>query len=58
MKKFFSLLILITMFSLSFTGQTPARIVSPEVQPDRHVTFRFRAPNAVKVEVAIEGQSS
>jgi enterochelin esterase-like enzyme len=58
MKKFFSLLILITMFSLSFTGQTPAPIVSPEVQPDRHVTFRFRAPNAVRVEVAIEGQSS
>src|SRR6266404_8568320 len=58
MKKFFSLLILITMFSVSFTGQTPARIVSPEVQPDRHVTFRLRAPNAIKVEVAIEGQSS
>ena len=29
----------------------PPRLVSPEVQSDNRVTFRFRAPNAVKVTV-------
>lgn len=33
-----------------------ARIVSPEVHPDRKVTFRFRAPNALKVSVGVEGK--
>lgn len=33
-------------------------IASPEVHPDRTVTFRLRALNALKVEVGIEGQSS
>lgn len=37
-------------------GQAPARIVSPEVQPDGRVTFRFMAPNAAKVELGLEGQ--
>jgi len=34
-------------------GQTPPppRLVSPEVQSDNRVTFRFRAPNAQKVTV-------
>lgn len=50
-------------FVCSFLGtaallaQPPAqtRIISPEVQPDHTVTFRFRAPNAQKVEVSREG---
>jgi enterochelin esterase-like enzyme len=31
-----------------------ARIVSPEVHPDRTVTFRLKAPKAEKVEVGVE----
>jgi enterochelin esterase family protein len=42
--------------SLSVFAQPPVRIVSPEVQSDGHVTFRFAAPNAQKVQLAIEGQ--
>ncbi len=41
-----------------FAQQPPAPIVSPEVQPDHRVTFRFRDPNAQKVEVAIEGRTA
>ena len=37
-------------------AQPRARVISPEVQSDGHVTFRFPAPNAAKVEVTIEGQ--
>jgi len=44
--------------SFAAFAQPPAGIVSPEVQSDGHVTFRFRAPNAIKVEVAIEGQTT
>jgi enterochelin esterase-like enzyme len=43
-------------FSLCTLGQAPARIISPDVQSDGHVTFRFSAPNAAKVEITIEGQ--
>jgi enterochelin esterase-like enzyme len=46
------------LLSLSAFAQPPAQIVSPEVQSDAHITFRLRAPNAVKVEVAIEGQGT
>jgi enterochelin esterase-like enzyme len=35
--------------------QPPASVVSPEVHPDGSVTFRFRAPNAVDVKLALEG---
>ncbi len=35
--------------------QPPASVVSPEVHPDGGVTFRFRAPNAVDVKLALEG---
>jgi enterochelin esterase family protein len=35
--------------------QAPKPIVSPEVQPDNRVTFRFRAPNAKEVLLAREG---
>jgi enterochelin esterase family protein len=43
--------------SVSILAQLPP-LVSPEVQPDDHVIFRFRAPNALKVELEIEGQSA
>lgn len=33
----------------------PPPLVSPEVRADNRVTFRFRAPNAKEVSVAIEG---
>jgi enterochelin esterase family protein len=33
----------------------PAPVQSPEVHPDRRVTFRFRAPNAEEVFLAREG---
>lgn len=43
---------------LSFTiawAQAPAPLISPEVHPDRRVTFRLNAPNAQKVELRREG---
>jgi enterochelin esterase-like enzyme len=41
---------------VSMTDSTvQARIISPEVHPDRTVTIRYRAPGATKVEVGIEG---
>ena len=43
--------------SITLMAQVPTHVVSPEVQPDGHVTFRFIESNAVKVEVSIEGQS-
>lgn len=33
-------------------GSRPAPFVSPEVHPDRKVTFRFQAPDAKKVELS------
>src|SRR5437879_5838997 len=35
--------------------QPPPAVISPEVGPQRRVTFRFRDPNAKEVKVAIEG---
>lgn len=53
------LLIAPVLFLLGSTvlAQPPAPIVSPEVQSDGHVTFRLSAPNAAKVQLAIEGQT-
>ena len=48
-----------TLFSaiLASAQQTPpAPIVSPEVQSDNRVTFRFRDPNAQKVDLQLEGR--
>jgi enterochelin esterase-like enzyme len=42
--------------STTILAQMPARLVSPELQSDGQVTFRFRSPNAVKVELSLEGQ--
>jgi len=44
--------------SISMLAQRPPAIVSPEVQADGRVIFRFADPNAMKVEVEIEGQST
>lgn len=50
------LVLLGCMATLSTSAEpTQARIVSPEVHPDRTVTFRLRATNAQKVEVGVEG---
>ncbi len=48
------------LFSLAVStparAQQPTRIVSPQVNADRSVTFRFRDPNAKEVVVALEGR--
>jgi enterochelin esterase-like enzyme len=45
-------------FASSLFAQTsPGPAVSPEVQPDNRVTFRFRAPNAKDVALSLEGAS-
>ena len=46
---------LVVISGIAF-AQPPAHIISPEVESDGRVTFRFRSPNAAKVEVEIEGQ--
>lgn len=52
----FCILCWVVVASISAAGQPPERIVSPEVQPDGRVTFRFQSPSAQKVEVEIEGE--
>jgi enterochelin esterase-like enzyme len=44
-------------FAAAFGQTLPAPVVSPEVQPDNRVTFRFRAPNAKEVTLSLEGAS-
>src|SRR5437763_7096212 len=39
----------------SLAQAPPAPVVSPDVQSDKRVTFRFRAPNAKEVAVSLEG---
>ena len=48
------LLLALTGLAITASAQQPP-IVSPEVQSDDHVTFRFRSPNAQKVELQLEG---
>jgi enterochelin esterase-like enzyme len=52
--------IVCAVVSLSFTAlaQQPPAIISPEVQSDGHVTFRFADPNALKVDLELEGQKT
>ncbi len=38
-----------------FSQERPHPVVSPEVSSDRHVTFRFRDPNAKQVRLSLEG---
>jgi enterochelin esterase family protein len=51
-------LCMVVSLPISAIAQRPPAIVSPEVQADGRVTFRFADPNALKVEVEIEGQSA
>ncbi len=39
------------------SAQFAAPLRSPEVHPDKRVTFRFKAPNAKEVAVSLEGSS-
>lgn len=47
-----------TLVVPALAQQPPQRLISPEVHADRRITFRFRSPNAKKVELAREGTSS
>jgi enterochelin esterase family protein len=47
---------IVSLFAFATFAQTPpAPVVSPEVQADNRVTFRFRAPNAKEVALSLEG---
>ncbi|HEX6805450.1 MAG TPA: alpha/beta hydrolase-fold protein [Terriglobales bacterium] len=46
----------VVLLAVTVFAQSSARIISPEVQSDGHVIFRFKDPNAAKVEVEMEGQ--
>src|SRR5258708_31425516 len=55
MKRTFSLISLAFAFASAALAQTPpAPVISPEVHADNRVTFRFRAPNAKEVALALE----
>jgi len=41
-----------------FAQTPPAPVISPEVQSDSRVTFRFRAPNAKEVALSLEGAAN
>jgi enterochelin esterase-like enzyme len=49
------LLLLLAALLSPARAQAPEAVRSPEVHPDRRVTFRLRAPNAKEVSVAREG---
>jgi enterochelin esterase-like enzyme len=42
------------IFTINTTAQTRRTIVSPEIHPDKTVTFRFMAPEANKVELSAQ----
>ena len=48
------LLLLLIAAAVPAFAQQPPMIISPEVQSDRRVTFRFRDPSAKEIVVAIE----
>jgi enterochelin esterase-like enzyme len=54
MKQKFSL-IAIPFLALTAAAQGPPPLVSPEVQADHRVTFRFRGPNVKEVLVSLDG---
>jgi enterochelin esterase-like enzyme len=59
MKKFiFAASLAVFGLSISMLAQAPPPIISPEVQSDGRVTFRFADPNALKVELELEGQGA
>src|SRR4029077_16436039 len=49
--------VLLVFASAACAQAPPAPVVSPEVQADNGVTFRFRAPNAKEVGLSLEGTS-
>jgi enterochelin esterase-like enzyme len=51
----FSVLLLLTFCALPCFAQYPAPVRSPEVNPDRSVTFRLQSPGAQEVWVARDG---
>jgi enterochelin esterase-like enzyme len=58
MTRKFSLMLLIFALvraSDGFAQTPPAPIISPDVQTDNRVIFRFRAPNAKEVALSLEG---
>jgi enterochelin esterase family protein len=46
------------LLSTSVLAQRPPAIISPEVQSDGRLTFRFADPNALKVELELEGEKT
>ena len=55
MKKIVLSISLFSLAAIAAAQTPPPPLVSPDVQPDHRVTFRFRAPNAKEVSVSIEG---
>jgi len=54
-------LLFLLIASAAAWGQTPTApppVRSPEVHPDRTVTFRFRDPNALEVNLALDGRKA
>jgi enterochelin esterase family protein len=56
MRRYLAVLIPFVSLSVLALAQSLPSIVSPELQKDGRVTFRFHAPNAAKVEITLEGQ--
>lgn len=50
-----TLLLALAATLLPASAQAPQAVRSPEVHPDRRVTFRLRAPNAKEVTLSREG---
>lgn len=54
MKRYFFLLAVILLAQFSATAQRPPSIVSPQVNPDRSITFRYYSRTAKKVTLSGE----
>lgn len=54
-RTFLSLLVGLAGFSITAAEAQQLPRISPEVQPNNRVVFRFRSPNAQKVELQLEG---
>ncbi len=59
MKKIFYILLSISFIGYIFSGVSYAQnrrvsVISPDVHPDKTVTFNFLAPNAEKVELSVQ----
>jgi enterochelin esterase-like enzyme len=57
-KLLFGIVCAMVSLSTSALAQRPPAIVSPELQSDGRVTFRFEDPNAQKVELELEGEKT